>query len=366
VDVFESGHEQVVFAQEADSGLRCIIALYSTAPGPGLGGTRFVDYADTQEALDDVLALSRAMAYKNALAGLPHGGGKAVIIGDPARDKSEDVLRAYGRVIESLGGRYITACDVGTYVTDMDVVAQTSRHVTGRSPHLGGAGDSGILTASGVYQGMLACAAHRWGEATLAGRRIGVAGLGKVGSRLVELLVQDGAQVAVTDISADAVERVQQNFSGVEPLTPGELLSAPLAIYSPNALGGVIDPYAAATIGADVVCGGANNPLTGAEAADVLHSRGITYAPDYLVNAGGVIQVSEELNGFDMDRAREKVRGIFDTTLEVLQVADTEGVTPLVAADRVAEQRMAAARALAGRRRDASRDATEHQGSMYR
>jgi len=342
--VFESGHEQVVFAQDADSGLRCIIALYSTTLGPGLGGTRFVDYADTQEALEDVLALSRAMAYKNALAGLPHGGGKAVIIGDPARDKSEELLRAYGRVIDSMGGRYITACDVGTYVTDMDVVAQTSRHVTGRSSHLGGAGDSGILTAFGVYQGMLACSAHRWGEASLARRRVGVAGLGKVGSRLVELLVEDGAQVAVTDIDPDAVTRVQQAFPDVEPLTPGELLAAPLAVYSPNALGGVIDPYAAATIGADVVCGGANNPLTGGEAADVLHSRGITYAPDYLVNSGGVIQVSEELVGFDMDHARDKVRSIFDTTLEVLRMADTEGVTPLVAADRVAEQRMAAGR----------------------
>ena len=344
MDVFDAGHEQVVFAQDAGSGLRCIIALYSTALGPGLGGTRFVDYADTQEALEDVLALSRAMAYKNALAGLAHGGGKAVIIGDPARDKSEPLLRAYGRVIESMGGRYITACDVGTYVTDMDVVAQTSRHVTGRSPHLGGAGDSGILTAFGVYQGMLACAAHRWGEATLARRRVGVAGLGKVGSRLVELLVEDGAQVSVTDIDPEAVARVKQAYPDVDPLTPGELLAAPLAVYSPNALGGVIDPYAAATIGADVVCGGANNPLTGADAADVLHSRGVTYAPDYLVNSGGVIQVSEELDGFDMDRARDKVRSIFDTTLEGLKVADSEGVTPLVAADRVAQQRMAAGR----------------------
>jgi valine dehydrogenase (NAD+) len=343
VDVFESGHEQVTFSQDVDSGLRCIIAIYSTALGPSLGGTRFVPYASVQEALDDVLALSLAMAYKNALAGLAHGGGKAVIIGDPATDKTEALLLAYGKAVESLGGRYITACDVGTYVTDMDVVARTSSHVTGRSPEHGGAGDSGVLTAYGVYQGMRACAQHRWGSAELAGRRVGVAGLGKVGSRLVSHLLDEGAEVAVSDIDPQVLERVLRAHPEVTPMTPTELLDAPLAVYSPNALGGVIDPYAAATLGAEIVCGGANNPLTGPEAADVLLARGVTYAPDYLVNSGGVIQVSDELAGFDMGRARAKAGRIFDTVLEVLAVADAEGITPLAAANRVAEQRMAAA-----------------------
>lgn len=347
MDVFEAGHEQVVFAADADTGLRCIIALYSTALGPGLGGTRFVPYPATQDALDDVLALSRAMAYKNALAGLPHGGGKAVIVGDPATDKTTALLHAYGRVIESLGGRYVTACDVGTYVADMDVIAQTSSHVTGRSPEKGGAGDSGILTAYGVYQGMRACAAHRWGSPDLAGRTIGVSGLGKVGSRLVDHVAAEGATVFVSDIDADALGRVTTRVPAAVPLTPSEMLLEPLDVYSPNALGGVIDPWAAASLGAQVVCGGANNPLTGPDAALVLHERGITYAPDYMVNCGGVIQVSDELNGFDMARARAKATGIYDTTLEVLGIADQQGISPLQAADVVAEERMAAGSATA-------------------
>lgn len=348
MDVFDAGHEQVLFSADSDSGLRSIIAIYSTALGPALGGTRFVPYVSTQAALDDVLALARAMAYKNALAGLAHGGGKAVIIGDPATDKSHDLLRAYGRAVESLGGRYVTACDVGTYVDDMDVVAQTSLHVTGRSPENGGAGDSGILTAFGVLQGMRACAKHRWGSDDLAGRRVGVAGLGKVGSRLVGHLLDAGARVAVSDVNRAVVDDLVARHPDSEAMTPGELLSTPLHIYSPNALGGVIDPYAAATIGAEVVCGGANNPLTGPDAATVLHERGITYAPDYLVNSGGVIQVSDELLGFDMARARATTAGIYDTTLQVLGVASDEGVSPLVAADRVAEDRMSGARHTAG------------------
>jgi valine dehydrogenase (NAD+) len=343
VDVFEEGHEEVVFASDAATGLRSIVAVYSTARGPALGGTRFVPYPSTDAALEDVLALSRAMAYKNALAGLPHGGGKAVIIGDPAIDKTDALLRAYGRVVESLGGLYVTACDVGTYVADMDVMAQTSSHVTGRSPEKGGAGDSGILTAYGVYQGMRACAAHRWGSPELAGRRVGVAGLGKVGSRLVQHLLDDGAVVAVSDINPDVLSAIHELHPQVEVLSPTDLLMAQLGVYSPNALGGVIDSWAAASMGAEIVCGGANNPLTGPDAADVLHERGITYAPDYLVNSGGVIQVSDELLGFDMDRARATTAGIYDTTLEVLRVAAGEGISPLGAADRVAEQRMAGA-----------------------
>jgi len=344
VDVFDAGHEQVLFSADADSGLRSIIAIYSSSLGPALGGTRFVPYTSTQAALDDVLALARAMAYKNALAGLAHGGGKAVIIGDPSLDKTEELLRAYGRAVESLGGRYVTACDVGTYVQDMDVVSQTSLHVTGRSPENGGAGDSGILTAFGVFQGMRACARHRWGSDDLAGLRVGVSGLGKVGSRLVGHLLDAGARVAVSDVDRTVVDHLLSRHPEIESLTPGELLTAPLAIYSPNALGGVIDPYAAATIAAEVVCGGANNPLTGPDAATILYERGITYAPDYLVNSGGVIQVSDELLGFDMDRARATTEGLYDTTLQVLSVAADEGISPLVAANRVAEERMERAR----------------------
>ena len=191
-------HEQVVFGADEATGLRVIVGIYSTALGPALGGTRFYPYAGEAEALADVLELSRAMAYKNALAGLDHGGGKAVIIGDPVVDKSEDLLLAYGRLLEGLGGRYVTACDVGTYVADMDVVARATRFATGRSPDQGGAGDSSVLTAYGVFQGMRAGAEHLWGAPTLAGRRVGVAGVGKVGRHLVGHLVEDGASVSST------------------------------------------------------------------------------------------------------------------------------------------------------------------------
>ncbi|MGH3990572.1 MAG: Glu/Leu/Phe/Val dehydrogenase dimerization domain-containing protein, partial [Pseudonocardiaceae bacterium] len=209
-DVFRSGdHEQVVFCQDKPSGLRAIIAVHSTALGPALGGTRFHPYPSEEDALADVLDLSRAMSYKNALAGLDHGGGKAVIVADPTRDKTEVLLRAYGRFVQSLGGRYITACDVGTYVEDMDVVARESEFVTGRSVAHGGAGDSSILTAFGVFQGMRAAAEHVWGAPTLSGRRVGVAGVGKVGRLLVDHLRTDGAEVIVADVNERAIERVR-------------------------------------------------------------------------------------------------------------------------------------------------------------
>src|SRR5919205_4492357 len=199
-------HEQVVFCQDRLTGLKAIIGIYSTALGPALGGTRFYPYASEEEAVTDALHLSRAMAYKNALAGLDLGGGKAVIWGDPARLKSEALLRAYGRFVQSLNGRYYTACDVGTYVADMDVVARETRFVTGRSVEHGGAGDSSILTAWGVFQGMRAAAEHTWGSPTLTGRRVGVAGLGKVGSLLVDHLLADGAEVIVADINDQAID----------------------------------------------------------------------------------------------------------------------------------------------------------------
>ncbi|MBA3585376.1 MAG: Glu/Leu/Phe/Val dehydrogenase, partial [Gemmatimonadetes bacterium] len=206
VRIFAHDHEQVVYCHDPLSGLRAIIGIYSTALGPALGGTRFYPYADEDAALADVLALSQGMAYKTALAGLDHGGGKAVIIGDPEQLKSESLLRAYGRFVQSLGGRYYTACDVGTYVEDMDVVARESRFVTGRSPAYGGAGDSSVLTAFGVFQGMRASAERTWGSMSLAGRRVGVAGVGKVGRWLVGHLLADGAEVVITDVKDRAVE----------------------------------------------------------------------------------------------------------------------------------------------------------------
>lgn len=339
-------HEQVAFCSDPDTGLRAVIALHSTALGPGLGGTRFHPYPSMDQALADVLRLSRAMTSKNAVAGLAHGGGKAVILGDPQRDKTPELLRTYGRFVESLGGRYVTACDVGTYVADMDVVGESTRWATGRSAARGGAGDSSVLTAYGVFQGMRAAAQQVWGEPTLAGRRVGVAGVGKVGHRLTEHLLEDGAQVVVTDIDADAVRRLLERHPAVTAVDDVmDLVHADLDVFSPNAMGGALDDDTVAALRATIVCGGANNQLVTegrGGTAERLRARGITYTPDFLVNAGGVIQVSDELHGFDMDRARSRTATIFEHTLEVLRDADEHDVTPAVAADRLAERRIAA------------------------
>lgn len=338
-----SGHEQVVYCSDAASGLRAIIAIHSTALGPALGGTRFHPYATEAEALEDVLRLSRAMSYKNALADLDHGGGKAVIIGDPAHDKTEPLLRAYGRFLQSLGGRYVTACDVGTYVTDMDVVARESDYVTGRSPANGGAGDSSVLTALGVFEGMRACAQRRFGAPTLGGRRVGIAGVGKVGSKLAGLLLEDGAAVVVTDVVPESLARLQAAHPQVETVPDAAaLIRQDIDVYAPCALGAALDDDTVEVLKATVVCGGANNQLAHPGIEKVLADRGILYAPDFVVNAGGVIQVADELHGFSFERARTKAEGIFETTTAVLDRAEREGVAPVTAAERLAEDRMAA------------------------
>jgi len=341
-----TGHEQVVFCQDEASGLRAIIAIYSTALGPALGGTRFYPYPTEDEAVADVLELSRGMAYKNALAGLDLGGGKAVIIGDPDRDKSEALLRAYGRFVASLGGRYITACDVGTYVADMDIVARECRWVTGRSPAEGGAGDSSVLTSFGVFQGMRACAERLWGSPSLAGRRVGISGVGKVGSKLAALLVEDGASVVVADVSDAAKERLRSAHPEVDVVDDTTALaSAGIDVYAPCALGGALDDEMVAALVAAgtcrAVCGGANNQLAHPGVEKMLEDRNILYAPDYVVNSGGVIQVADELHGFSFDRARGRAEQIFETTRRIFALAADEGVPPAVAADRLAERRMA-------------------------
>ncbi|HXT43295.1 MAG TPA: Glu/Leu/Phe/Val dehydrogenase dimerization domain-containing protein [Pseudonocardiaceae bacterium] len=342
-DVFGSGdHEQVVFCRDEPSGLRAIIAIHSTALGPALGGTRFHPYPSEDDALLDVLHLSTAMSYKNALAGLDHGGGKAVILGDPIRDKTEALLRAYGRFVQSLGGRYITACDVGTYVEDMDVVALESGFVTGRSLSHGGAGDSSILTAFGVFQGMRAAAQHVWGSPTLSGRRVGISGVGKVGKLLVDHLLADRAQVVVADISDQAIERVCAAHPEVAVAPDTEtLVREPIDVYAPCALGSALDDPTVAVLHAKIVCGGANNQLAHPGVEKFLDERGILYAPDYVVNAGGVVQVADEIGGFDFQRAHARVAKIFDTTREIFELADRDGVPPAVAADHLAERRMA-------------------------
>jgi len=337
-----TGHEQVVFCQDRQTGLKAIIGIYSTALGPALGGTRFYPYGSEAAALTDVLNLSRGMAYKNALAGLDLGGGKAVIWGDPAQIKSEGLLRAYGRFVESLNGRYYTACDVGTYVPDMDVIARETRYVTGRSVEHGGAGDSSILTAWGVFQGMRAAAEHTWGRPTLAGRRVGIAGLGKVGKYLAGHLIEDGASLVATDVNEAALSWARTTYPQIDLVADTQtLITSDIDVYAPCALGGALDDDTVPALRAKVVTGGANNQLAHPGIEKLLEERGVLYTPDYVVNAGGVIQVADEIEGFNFERAKLRATKIFDTTGQILRLADDEGVPPAVAADRLAERRMA-------------------------
>ncbi|HEU4811201.1 MAG TPA: Glu/Leu/Phe/Val dehydrogenase dimerization domain-containing protein [Nocardioides sp.] len=342
-DVFDLGseHEQVVFANDPATGLKAIVAIHSTALGPALGGTRFYPYASTADALQDVLNLSRGMSYKAALAGLDLGGGKAVIIGDPATLKTEALLRAYGRFVQSLNGRYYTACDVGTNSPDMDHIARECSYVTGRTVAHGGAGDSSVLTAYGVFQGMRAAAEVVWGEPTLAGRTVGVAGVGKVGRHLVRHLIEDGASVVVTDVYQPSIDAVRDEYPQVQMVDSTEaLVASELDVYAPCALGGAITDEVVDALSAKIVCGAANNQLAHPGVEKALEDRGILYAPDYCVNSGGLIQVADELAGFSFERAQQRASGIFETTRRVFELAKSDGVPPAIAADRLAERRM--------------------------
>lgn len=337
------GHEEVLFCADPRSGLRAIIAVHSTALGPALGGTRFRPYPDEDSALVDVLRLSRAMTYKNALAGLDHGGGKAVIIGDPAIDKTEALLRAYGRFVAGLGGRYVTAGDMGVTPEDLDLVGHATKYVTGRTPAQGGGGDSGVLTSLGVLHGMRACATHRWGSPSLAGRTVGIVGLGKVGGRLAGHLLAEGAHVVATDVDPAAVARTREAHPTVEVVASAtELLARSIDVLSPCAGGGLISDDVARSVTAAVICGGANNQLTSESVAQVLADRDVLYAPDFLVNSGGVIQVADEWVGFSAERARARVEALYGATLAVLERAAAAGITPELAAEHLAEERIAA------------------------
>lgn len=338
----DTGHEQVVFCQDKQSGLRAIIGIYSTALGPALGGTRFYPYPNEEAALHDVLELSRGMAYKNALAGLDLGGGKAVIWGDPEKIKTEALLRAYGRMVASLAGRYYTACDVGTYVQDMDMIARETPYVTGRSVEHGGAGDSSILTAWGVFQGMRAAAEHVYGTPSLAGRRVGVAGLGKVGKYLAAHLLADGASVIATDVSDKALAWAKGTHPEMDLVSDAdELIRSEMDVYAPCALGGALNDDSVPALRAKIVAGAANNQLAHPGIEKLLQDRGILYAPDYVINAGGVIQVADEIEGFNFERAKLRATKIYETTRQILELATAEGVPPAVAADRMAERRIA-------------------------
>jgi leucine dehydrogenase len=332
-------YEEVVHFHEPASGLKAIVAIHSTALGPALGGTRFFPFPSEEEALRDVLRLARGMTYKAAAAGLDHGGGKAVIIGDPKRDKSERLFRAYGRFIESLGGRYVTAEDVGTGREDMDILRRETRWVTGVSKRLGGSGDPSPVTAYGVFQGLRACAEEALQSSSLDGVSIVVSGVGKVGYHLVGHLAEAGAMVTVADVDVDAVGRAVSNY-GVDTVEPDKAHAVDCDIFAPCALGGAIRDDTIPELKCKIVAGAANNQLQRPEHADALADVGILYAPDFVINAGGVINVADELIGYNRERAMARVEGIYRTLREVFRRARLEGITPAEAATRLAEDRI--------------------------
>ncbi|HEY7605390.1 MAG TPA: Glu/Leu/Phe/Val dehydrogenase dimerization domain-containing protein [Actinomycetes bacterium] len=332
-------YEQVVYNHDPASGLKAIIAIHSTALGPALGGTRFYPYASEEDALADVLRLAKGMSYKAAVAGLNLGGGKAVIIGDPKRVKTEALLRAHGRFVESLGGRYITAEDVGTYIPDMDVVALETRFVTGRSPANGGGGDPSINTAYGVMKGMQAVAEELWNELDLAGRHVVVQGVGKVGGHLCHLLHEAGARLTVADVDVDNVARAVKEF-GADTVEPAKAHAVACDIFAPCAMGAVVNDDTLPELKCAAIAGSANNVLARDEHGYALRQMGILYAPDYVVNAGGLINVADELQGYSPDRAKTKVEGIYGAVRDIFHRAKAEGVPTSEAADRIAKDRM--------------------------
>ncbi len=340
--VYDAGHTHVLFGADERTGLRTIIAVHSTALGPALGGTRFYPYESVDAALHDALRLSRGMTFKNAAAGLDLGGGKAVIIGDPRTDKTPDLLRAYGRIVENLDGLYVTAEDVGTSTEDVAIIRETTRHALGLDVARGGSGDPSPFTALGVYYSMQAAAMHQWGTAELHGRTVTVQGVGKVGYHLVRHLVEAGCEVVVSDVYQPSIDRVVEEF-GVKSVAPDEIYDVAADVYAPSALGATLNPDTIPRLKVSIVCGSANNQLATDADADRLIERSILYAPDFVVNAGGVINVSQERRGYDRERSAEKVRGLKDATQRILSVASDQGITPHRAAVQLAEARIKAA-----------------------
>lgn len=335
----DGGHEQVCLWSDPGVGLRAIIAVHSTRLGPALGGTRIYPFADESAAVTDVLRLAKAMSFKSSAAGLDLGGGKAVVIGDPRRDKSEALLRSYARFVDSLGGRYYTTEDVGSTVADMEVISSETRFVTGRAVERGGSGDPSPATALGVFEAMRAAAEHVWGSPNLEDRRVVVLGTGKVGSSLVTHLVEAGARVSAADVNPDALANLP---AGVATVDREKAHATPCDIFSPCALGAILNATTIPELDCAVVAGSANNQLADADAGEMLQEAGIVYVPDYVANAGGVINIAFEMGReYHWEDAEVVVRRIFDNTKAVLDRAARANISTARAADEVAEERIA-------------------------
>ncbi|MFZ5646657.1 MAG: Glu/Leu/Phe/Val dehydrogenase dimerization domain-containing protein [Bacillota bacterium] len=336
-------YEWVAVGRDMRSGMKAIIAIHNTTLGPALGGCRMWPYASEEEALKDVLRLARGMTYKAAVAGLPLGGGKAVIIGDSKKDKSEALLRAFGRFVHSLGGMYITAEDVGTCQQDMDLIRQETPHVVGVSPQFVGSGDPSPFTALGVFYGMKAAAEFVWGSTDLKDKVVSVQGVGHVGYNLCKLLHKSGARLVVCDVYPDNAWRAAVDF-GAQVVEPGDIYHRKVDIFAPCALGAVVNNSTVNRLKCMVVAGAANNVLAADRHGDVLHKRGILYVPDYVINAGGLINVADELHGYNPERVTARVEGIYHTVREILSRAHKVGRPPFRAAGDLAGERIQQAR----------------------
>jgi glutamate dehydrogenase/leucine dehydrogenase len=344
-DVFEMmdkyGHEQVVFCRHPRSGLKAIIAIHDTTMGPALGGCRMIPYATTDEALEDVLRLSRGMTYKCGVADVDFGGGKMVIIGDPLKDKSPEMFRAVGRFVGGLGGRFFTGTDMGTTPEDFIHAKRESNCFVGLPKTHGGSGDTSIPTALGVLQGLKATAKFLWGTNSLEGRTIAIQGVGKVGGRLLELLMEEGAFAVIADINEARLRELKEQYGErVEISTVDEIHRAECDILSPCARGGVVNDVTLSELRCQAIVGSANNQLAEDRHGDLLHERGILYAPDYLVNAGGLIQVADELEGYQEERVLAKTKAIYDMLLQIYERSHQENIPTYRAADRIVVERL--------------------------
>ena len=342
--VAADGAEQVALTADPETGLRAIVAIHSTVLGPGLGGTRFRRYTNEEEALTDVLRLARGMTYKHAACGNALGGGKAVIIGDPAMIRTDALIRAYARFVDRLGGRYLTAEDVGTTQADMDLIRTITPHVTGVSEQFGGSGDPSPATAWGVLNALHAVANRLWDDDSLAGRHVAISGVGKVGHALAVCLAEAGARLTVADVRGELAAAVAKEV-GAAVVDVSRIHAVTCDVYSPCALGAVLNEKTIPELQCAAVCGCANNQLATPDDGERLAARGVLYAPDYVVNAGGVINIAQELDGggYDHDRAWSRIAGIRDTMITIFGLADEHHVTPAEAADHLAETRLAAA-----------------------
>lgn len=339
-EIAANDHEQVVFCYDKSSGLKSIIAIHNTTLGPALGGTRFWDYESDQAALKDVLRLSRGMTYKAAITGLHLGGGKAIIIGNSQKDKSEALFRRYGKFVNGLSGRYITAEDVGTSEQDMEWISRETEYVSGVPEYMGGGGDPSPFTAYGTFLGIKACVKELYGNDSLEGKKVGVQGAGHVGQHLMSYLKDAGAKIYVTDIRKESLKKLVEEFNATI-VEPEDIYDIDMDIYSPCALGATVNSETIGRLKCQIIAGAANNQLEDEEIhGEMLIDKGILYAPDFLINAGGLINVSAELDGYNKAQVLANTEKIYDRTLEIFRLAKAEKITTQKAAITIAEKRL--------------------------